>query len=77
MKHFSDSPLYCSLLALPTNKTRQEGLAGDKHSCLSRTFINYCRKKVFIDLAPGANVIKLFTAVIYVHNELERLSRLV
>jgi hypothetical protein len=29
--------------------------------------VNYCRKK-FKTLAPGANVIKLFTAVIYHHS---------
>ncbi len=42
-----------------------EKLARDKHSSLLQTFVNYGRRKVLQHLAPEANIIKLFTDVIY------------
>jgi hypothetical protein len=46
------------------HETRLLRLARDKHFSLLRNFVNYGSKS-FTGLAPGANVIKLFTAVSY------------
>ncbi len=48
----------------PVLYSRLERLAKDKHSCLIRKSVNYGRK-FFIVHAPGLNVIKIFSSVIY------------
>ncbi len=45
--------------------TRPENLASDKHFNLLDTFITDEENKLALNTAPGAIVIKLFTAVIY------------
>jgi hypothetical protein len=61
MKHLSDAPLKSRPLALPTNiRIDWQYLA--KTNTLAY-YVHY--GQFFITLGPGANVIKLFTSVIY------------
>ncbi len=64
MKNLSEAPLKGRPLAgaLATNKL--ERLARDKHSGLLRKFVT-CGGEKFYNIVPRANVIKLFTDIIY------------
>jgi hypothetical protein len=68
VKHLSDAPLLGRLLILPAKQwTMVERSANNKHSSL--LFLASGTKKInFIAVAPGPNVIKLFTMVIYHHS---------
>ncbi len=69
-----NSPIGWALGLTHKHWTSLERLARDKHSSLYRKSINY-RKKSFIRLATGVNVIKLFCPYFAnFSNELERLS---
>ncbi len=62
----------CSMLrqapGITPKQTRRERPARDTHTSLLQTFINYARKFFYKIGLPGANVIKLFTAVFYYLN---------
>jgi hypothetical protein len=64
MEHLSSVPLGQAVALIENLTLGWEGLVRKKHSSLLQTFENYGRKK-FHNMAPVANIIKLFRAVSY------------